>query len=941
MSNGRYSRAQAIVHEAMERVPEERDAYLEIQCGADSNLRREVDWLIEAASDTVLDDVPELVARATDRLTRNLRITTATQGHYRLIRRIGEGGMGVVWLAEREVGGACQRVALKCLRAGCLGQHTRFQEEQRILASLNHPNIAYLVDAGIDAEGNPFLAMEHVEGERIDRWCDAHGLDLRARVALFLKVCAAVSYAHERLIIHRDLKPANLLVDSSGEPKLLDFGIARLLDTDAMLATATGVMTPAYASPEQIQAQPLGTASDVWSLGVILYELLTGTRPFAHLASDHARARAILSGAVTPPSRQPTRTTTSQPGATAPTGPVVASRIPADIDAIVLKALRLAPEQRYASVRELADDLRNFLEARPVKARQGRWTYHTQLFVHRNRWPLMAAAVLLAIITVFTWRTLQAEHEAMLQAEVAERAAEFLVSVFSLSDPTQAERHDFSAREVLDRGRDRVDEELVDQPRVRARLLEALGNAYRGINEGSAGAPLLEAAAQLNLDPAVNDPIAAARSLRTKAISLQASQGSTDEAEDAAQRAFDLMSRHADGDALLLADAYGTLALTLNTSGKESEAIHAARKALALREAGGADARAIARSHAELCAVIAGTGEFRKALDYCKQARALHGQAGTTHTNDYRLLLIELSSLLMYCGEYDAAIGVARERLALTRELFGEGSSVLATDRVMLARILGDAGLFEEADALFAKGLPDILRHNGAHSTQYGRALFSAGLLAYERGQFDAAEKLLRQSHAIQAAAVGERDSHLLQVIRVVLCTTLLASGDASDEVRAWLDSVIAIRSQWDIAEGPLAYARLPLAHWHVLRGEHDEAARLLDQVEAVGSHVEPELHARATATRAMILRARGDASGALRLDQSAYEITSRDRGAGHPRTARYALIYARALRAAGEITRAEALERYYRPRLDAAFPPTSAFRDLLRPPTSGAASPR
>lgn len=217
-----------------------------------------MEWLIAAADDTALDAVPPAIAAAAADLTADLRIDATAPGRYRLIRRLGEGGMGVVWLAEREVAGAHQHVALKRLRMGCVAQHARFHEEQRILAALSHPTIALLVDAGEDVNGDPFLALEYVEGERTDRWCDARALELCARTGLFLKVCAAAAHAHERLVIHRDLKPANALVDAAGEPKLLDFGIARLIGAEATATLAARAMTVAYASPEQIEGAPLG-----------------------------------------------------------------------------------------------------------------------------------------------------------------------------------------------------------------------------------------------------------------------------------------------------------------------------------------------------------------------------------------------------------------------------------------------------------------------------------------------------------------------------------------------------------------------------------------------------------------------------------------------------------------------------------------------------------
>ena len=924
LSDAFYARAQAIVHETLDLPPQHRAERLAMLCGEDARLRAEAEWLMAASADTTLDDISPMIAQVAGELAASLRIDATAPGHYRLVRALGEGGMGIVWLAEREVGGAVQRVALKRLRTGSVAQRARFHAEQRILATLSHPNIAHLVDAGDDADGAPFLAMEYVEGERIDRWCDARGLDLRARVGLFLKVCAAVSYAHERLVIHRDLKPANILVDAAGEPRLLDFGIARLLDTNAVATATTRAMTPAYASPEQIEGAPLGTTTDQWSLGVVLYELVAGMRPFGHIAADHARASAILAGSITPPSLQ-----------AAPAGKRSRLRhIPRDIDAIVLKALRREPAQRYASVREFAQDLERFLAARPVQARRGQWSYRTGRFVQRNRWPLAVGAVLAVVATGFTWRTVRAEREARLQAQLAERATGFLISAFTLSDPTRAGRHDYSAREVLDRGRERVDEELADQPRVRARLLEALGNAYSGINEGAAGAPLLEQAAQLNLDPAVDDPLAAARSLRAKADAVLASRGSSDAAERAAQRAFDLVRAHAGGDDLLRADAYATLARALDAAGRKTQAASAAQQALTLRETGRARPLALARSLLDLCAITSGNGAHAQALRYCERALGLYTGAGAARTNDYRIALRQFGVTLLYGGDSARGLAILRERIALTREMFGEDSSALAVDRVFFSEKLAEHGLFDEAAAALALGTPVILRRDGARSTQYALAVFNAGWLRYALGEFDTAAALLREALDIYQVAVDGRDNDRLQVLRVTLAMALIESGRADAEARGLLEAVIAARGSADADSVELTYARLPLAHWFVLHGDHARAEALLDQVEAVGNRVEPELHVRVAATRGAILRARGDEAGALRQDQAAYELTRRDRGEQHPRTARYALIYARALRAAGETSAAQALELKFRERLDQAYPADSAFRRLLPVPS-------
>jgi len=415
----RYLRAKRIVVSVLEISASECDAAIARECGEDEALAREVRWMIAAIERSHTATLPLLPGDTVD--LSGLDAQTTTPRRYRLVRRVGEGGMGVVYLAERADAGFVQQVALKVLGVGAVGSPTlleRFARERQLLARLEHPGIARLLDGGVLADGQPFLAMEYVEGERIDTWCERHGLDLRQRIALFLKVCAAVEYAHRNLVIHRDLKPANILVDAQGQPKLLDFGIARLIDAQAVEGTLTETgqhaLTLAYASPEQIEQQPLTTAVDVYGLGMVLYQLVAGRRPWQHITTPHQLSHAIVAGEIVPPSRsvQPPQVD----------GREVPRRVvPADIDAIALKALRRRASERYATIGALAADLRNWLEQRPVLARRGRRLYRLRRFLQRNRWPLTAAAALVLSVLAGLATSLYSLHQTRVQQRLAEQ----------------------------------------------------------------------------------------------------------------------------------------------------------------------------------------------------------------------------------------------------------------------------------------------------------------------------------------------------------------------------------------------------------------------------------------------------------------------------------------------------------------------------------------
>ena len=400
-------------------------------------------------------------------------------GAWRLVERLGVGGMGDVWLGERVEGGFAQAAAVKLVRAGMASEEVlaRFRNERQVLARLEHPAIARLLDGGVAPDGRPWFAMERVVGSPITAWARERGASVEDRLRLVATVCDAVDFAHRNLVVHRDLKPSNLLVTAAGEPKLLDFGLAKLLDPGAD-PTATRfegrALTPAYAAPEQVLGEPVTTATDVYAIGVLLYELLTGSLPYVRSAiSSAALADEVRRETVERPSVRVRRLAADEGAARA----VSPRRLEGDLDAIVATALRREPERRYRSAAALAEDLRSHLAGRPVAARVDSWAYRARKFVVRHRLGVAAGAVALASLVAGLSAALVSAGRARREAVEAARTRDFLASLFGGVDPDLGPGPEAPARVLLALGERRIDAELGEEPRLAGDLYDALARA--------------------------------------------------------------------------------------------------------------------------------------------------------------------------------------------------------------------------------------------------------------------------------------------------------------------------------------------------------------------------------------------------------------------------------------------------------------------------------
>jgi serine/threonine-protein kinase len=456
------ARVADLLREVLDQPAAQRAAWLEHACAHDAVLHSTLSRLLEldARTDLAIDRSIDELAAATLRADETAQPSERV-GPYRLLRKLGEGGMGSVWLAERVDGGFAQQVALKLIRFGMdsAGVLAQVHRERELLAQLNHSDIARLLDGGLDRNGRPWFAMEYVEGIGLHEWIERTHADARTRLHLFLRLCRAVAYAHQRLIVHRDLKPSNVLVRADGTPCLLDFGIAKLVAADAAGETATEqlFLTRAYAAPEQLQGGVLTTATDVFALGAVLFELLTGLR-YSTLRRDD--------GTVTRPSAAVQRVAANS------VQRVTAPQLRGDLDAIVLRALAAEPQRRYAGAEALADDVERFLAGRPVLARPDSAWYRIGKFTRRNRFASVAAIAAILIGTgISLWQMQRAEH----MAERAERSKQFLAGLLEDANPFD----DHPGRKappdrLLDNALARIERDFTDAPEVQIEMRQLI-----------------------------------------------------------------------------------------------------------------------------------------------------------------------------------------------------------------------------------------------------------------------------------------------------------------------------------------------------------------------------------------------------------------------------------------------------------------------------------
>ncbi len=647
----------------------------------------------------------------------------------------------------------------------------RFRAERQILASLNHANIARLVDAGETEEGNPYLVMEYVHGEPLDRYSDRQQLGVRERLQLFLDICSAVQYAHQNLVVHRDLKPANILVTAEGAPKLLDFGIAKLLDPGeaaaAMALTRMNdrLLTPEYASPEQILGRAVTTASDVYALGVVLYELLTGLRPYTvpASASQLELERSICITDPLRPSAAVKRARDSGPlegqsellavaAARRLTPEKLQKRLVGDIDAIVMRALRKEPQHRYNSIEQLAADVRRYLSREPVSARQGNWLYYSQRFIRRHAFGVTAGAAFFIFTIAFavamsiqTQRVAAERDRAAQEGERAETVSDFMLTIFDKAQPLSALGHQVTARELLDEAGRSVRSET-QHPEARARLLEAIGRAYRQLNLPETALPYLEDA--LRIRQTLPDP----DGTKTPSVLIELAAtlrrvNDMGRADDALRQALDISREHR-GERT---DTYAKLLMSLGrvqiSVGNLTDARKNFEDSLELyRELHGPIHTEVANALMELTSVHMWNDDLASAERSAREAVRIFTATLPAPHPDRVMAEAGLGEVLLLQNRINDADPLFQNSLIMETQVYGENSPQVADVLNSLARIRSAQGALPEAESYARRALQTHITAMGREHSQTGYLQASLALILERRGNYKEAEQLARDS---------------------------------------------------------------------------------------------------------------------------------------------------------------------------------------------------
>lgn len=772
-----FAEQERIFLAALERPPARRAAFIVEACGDDAELLAQVRGLLASHDDA---DSADFLGGAALELPAG-SLVGRTIDRYRVVRELGAGGMGTVYLAERADEAFTKQVALKVVRGLETREATaRFHAERQTLARLEHPHISRLLDGGTTEGGRPYFVMEYVDGVRIDRHCDEASLDMQARVSLFLDVCAAVHYAHQNLVIHRDLKPGNVVVDRDGHVKLLDFGIAKALDADDGSTgdpTKTRMpFTPAYASPEQVSGAPVSTATDVYALGLMLYELLTGARP---QRVDDSSSLIEIANVVC--EQTPTRPSRAVEGDT-PQATARRRSLVGDLDAILLKALRKEPERRYPSVAAFAEDLRAYLEQRPVGARPDSLGYRCNRFARRNRAlvgaSVLGIAALIGGLTVSTVLFLDAERARAEQERAridAEATGSFLASLLESIDPDVAGSQDTALlKAVLDDAAVRLERDLAGSPAVVARLNAILGSTYDSIGEFDEATERIDAAIAYFGDPAhggafddaLADALVSRATLDSNLGEFERALRRLDEAES-----LDRSARRAGTARLVRARALSQL-------GRPDEAIAVLEPHLTLDDL---DAHTLAESLRLTGRAHAIQQRHDEAIAHLERSVELHSESyGEEH---YRVAssLNALGWALLRAGKLEQAERVHRRAGAIYREVLDTDHPDIASNLMNVATILQRRGAYAEAEPLFQEALERFVASYGPDHIDVAIAHNNLGFLYLQWERPAPAERSLRRAIETYRRSLG--DEHVYVGICLQNIVKLYDARDRLNEI--------------------------------------------------------------------------------------------------------------------------------------------------------------
>jgi len=765
----RWERIDELFHAALALDSNARQDFLRQACANNSELLHEIQSLLESSQQTLAfarNAVAQVAHEQKDADATGKRV-----GAYQLLKSIGEGGMGTVYLATRADEAYQQQVAIKLMHPAMgfsQGLLLRFSAERQILANLNHANIARLLDGGMTSDGIPYLAMEYIEGVPIDQYCYQNKLSVPARLKLFHTVCDAVAYAHKNLVVHRDIKPGNILVTSEGVPKLLDFGIAKLLDAEGSgtLRTRTSerLMTLEYASPEQIRGDAITTATDVYALGVLLYELLAERRPFDREERTPLQmVQVICEQQPDPPSK----------AAIAPGSPSsardTARILKGDLDDIVLMAIRKEPQRRYASVSALSRDVEAYLTGYSVQARPDTWSYRSGKFVRRHKVAVpMAILAVLALVGfsvgmgLFARRADQARRIAEERQVVVRQEADFLEGIFDDATPQATKGRVVTARDLIDDAAKRFETDPPSNPEAQATILDDLGFDYLAFSDFSRAEQLLSRSHELRtrkVGHAFTDNPDSADMLARAYFA----EGHADKAEPLFREAVSIAQKNPGGGSSSVAEILTGLGQCLWYENKDVEAESVLKQAIALNHR--TDDSHVARERSYLSEVLARKGDIPGALDSSRQAVEITTRLEGPNSPNLALQLGKFGGQLAEAGDFSEAENTERRSLDLYRRV--DASSMLGLTSAMddLGLVLLAKGNPKQAEPFLQQALALRRQKLGDKDSSVAISFFSWGRLLQAKGDYAGAEKSFRQALQVMTENWGPEDWDTVEVV--------------------------------------------------------------------------------------------------------------------------------------------------------------------------------